>query len=235
MHHATAQSRVWSGSRPTGGLWRGLTDEQTKTILAAARVHKYETHQVIFRTEEPATHLYLLWRGHVHFYRVAADGTQILLRLLAPEDVFGLGSLVQDSVRYIGTAEAMDSCDVLIWDRTSIRRFATSYPLMTANALRIVLHYIGVFVKRHSALVTDTAEHRLAYVLTQLACRTGRSLSDGLEINVKNEDLASLADINRFTASRLLKNWERKGALQKNRGTVLIRHPEKILASCDRH
>jgi hypothetical protein len=48
---------------------------------------------------------------------------------------------------------------------------------------------------------------------------------------VKNEGLASLADINIFTASRLLKNWERKGALQKYRGRVLIRCPEKLLAS----
>jgi CRP-like cAMP-binding protein len=231
MHHATAKSRVPSGSRPTGGLCRGLTEEQTKTVFAAARLHEYKTHQIIFRTEEPATHLYLLRRGHVHFYRVAADGTQILLRRLAPEDVFGLGALSDDSLRYIGTAEAMDSCDVLIWNRTSMRRLATSYPLVTANALRIVLHYIGAFAKRHMALVTDPAEHRLAYVLTRLASRTGRLLSDGLEIKIKNEDLASLADINRFTASRLLKNWERKGALQKNRGTVLIRHPEKILAS----
>jgi CRP/FNR family transcriptional regulator len=231
MQHATAQSSVGSGSSRTGGLWRGLTEEQTKTVFAAARLHKYKTHQVIFRTEEPATHLYLLRTGHVHFYRVAADGTQVLLRRLAPEDVFGLGTLSDDSARYIGTAEAMDSCDVLIWNRTSIRRFATSYPLVTANALRIVLHYVGVFAKRHTALVTDTAEHRLAYVLTQLACRRGRSRSDGLELNVKNEDLASLADINRFTASRLLKKWERKGALQKNRGRVLIHHPEKILAS----
>jgi CRP-like cAMP-binding protein len=207
-----------------------LTEEQTKTVFAAARFHKYKTHQIIFRTEEPATHLYLLRTGHVHFYRVAEDGTQILLRRLAPEDVFGLGALIDDSVRYIGTAEAMESCDVLIWNRTSMCRFATSYPLVTANALRIVLHYIGAFIKRHMALVTDSAEHRLAYVLTQLAARTGRLLSDGLEINVKNEDLASLADINRFTASRLLKKWERKGALQKNRGTVLIRRPEKILA-----
>jgi CRP-like cAMP-binding protein len=79
------------------------------------------------------------------------------------------------------------------------------------------------------ALVTDTAEHRLAYTLTQLGTRTGHLLSDGLEVNVKNEDLASLADISLFTASRLLKNWERQGALEKNRGRVLIRCPEKLL------
>jgi CRP/FNR family transcriptional regulator, nitrogen oxide reductase regulator len=231
MQHATAQSRVGSGSSRTGGLCRGLTKEQTQTVFAAASLHKYKAHQVIFQTEEPATHLYLLRTGHVHFYRDAADGTEILLRRLAPEDVFGLGTLLDDSVRYIGTAKAMDSCDVLIWDRTSIRRFAMSYPLVTANVLRIVVHYIGLFARRHAALLTDTAEYRLAYVVTQLASRTGHLLSGGLEINVKNEDLASLADINRFTASRLLKNWERKGALQKNRGKVLIHHPGKIIAS----
>ena len=231
MQQATAHSRVASDSSPTGGLCRGLTAEQAKAVFAAARRHKYLAHQVIFRSEEPATHLYLLQTGLVHFYRVAENGRQILLRRLAPEDVFGLGALIGDSPGYIGTAEALNSCDVLIWDQTCIRRFATCYPPVAENALRIVLHYVGLFAKRHMALVTDTAPDRLAYALTQLGSRTGHLHSDGLEINVKNEDLASLADISVFTASRLLKSWERKGALQKNRGTVLIRCPEKLLAS----
>jgi CRP-like cAMP-binding protein len=231
MQQATAVSRVGSGSSPTGGLCRGLTEEQSKTVFAAARHQKYKTHQVIFRTDEPATCLYLLRTGHVHFYRVAAGGRQILLRRLVPGDVFGVGALINDLECYIGTAETIDSCDVLIWDRTCIRRLSKRYPLITENALRIVFHYIGLFAKRHMALVTDSAAHRLAHVLTRLASRTGILVSEGLEIKVKNEDLASLADINLFTASRLLKNWERKGALQKNRGKVLIRCPEKLLAA----
>lgn len=229
--HSMAHSRVGSDASPTGGLCRGLTEEQSRTVFTAARRHKYEAHQVIFRTEEPASHLYLLQTGQVHFYRVAADGRQILFRRLEPGDVFGLGALMGEAVDYIGTAEALTSCDVLIWDRACIRRLAMRYPLVTENALRIVLHYVGLFAKRHMALVTDTAADRLAYTLTQLACRTGHLLSGGLEINVKNEDLASLADVSVFTASRLLKNWERKGALQKNRGRVLIRCPEKLLGS----
>jgi CRP-like cAMP-binding protein len=149
MQHAAAHSSVASDSNPTGRLCRGSTEEQSRTVFAAARRHKYEAHQVIFQTEEPATHLDLLRTGIVHFYRVAADGRQILLRRLAPEDVFGLGAVIHDSVSYIDTAETLTSCDVLIWDRTCIRRFATCYPLVTENALRIVLHYIGLFAKRH--------------------------------------------------------------------------------------
>ena len=56
-------------------------------------------------------------------------------------------------------------------------------------------------------------------------------LPSGIEIDIKNEDLASLADISFFTASRLLKEWERKGVVEKSRGKVLIRRPEKLLAA----
>jgi CRP-like cAMP-binding protein len=52
----------------------------------------------------------------------------------------------------------------------------------------------------------------------------------GVEIEIKNEDLASLADVSFFTASRCLQEWERKGAVEKSRGKVLIRSPEKLLA-----
>jgi CRP-like cAMP-binding protein len=51
----------------------------------------------------------------------------------------------------------------------------------------------------------------------------------GVEVDVKNDDLASLADISPFTTSRLLNEWERRGAVQKARGKVLIRCPEKLI------
>lgn len=61
--------------------------------------------------------------------------------------------------------------------------------------------------------------------------RAGRVLSSGIEVDINNEDLASLADVNFFTASRLLKVWERMGIVEKSRGKVLIRRPEKLLAA----
>ncbi len=59
---------------------------------------------------------------------------------------------------------------------------------------------------------------------------TGRMTSSfGSSIEIRNEDLANLADIGFFTVSRLLKKWERLGAVAKSRGRVLIRCPEKLL------
>ena len=45
----------------------------------------------------------------------------------------------------------------------------------------------------------------------------------------RNEQLASLADVSTFPASRLLQRWERDGVITKSRGIVHIICPEKLL------
>jgi len=51
-----------------------------------------------------------------------------------------------------------------------------------------------------------------------------------VEVDIKNQDLASLADVSFFTASRLLNVWDRDGVVEKSRGKIVIRSPEKLLA-----
>jgi CRP/FNR family transcriptional regulator, nitrogen oxide reductase regulator len=51
----------------------------------------------------------------------------------------------------------------------------------------------------------------------------------GVELSIMNEDLAGLANVSAFTASRLLKEWERQGIVQKSRGKVCILSPESLL------
>ena len=85
-----------------------------------------------------------------------------------------------------------------------------------------------------SALPDDPADRvgvalRLARALTILGIRAGIRNHLGVEIRIKNEQLASLADVSPFTASRLLKRWEREGMITKRRGLIHITCPEKLL------
>ena len=101
------------------------------------------------------------------------------------------------------------------------------------NALRIACHYFEIYIERHARLVSNSAQERLALSLLNLGARDGNRLADGVEVLVNNEGLASLADVNTYTASRTLKRWERMGVLTKSYGKVLLKSPEKLL-SCSR-
>ena len=163
-------------------------------------------------------------------FRLTSDGREILLRRLVSGNIFGVAAFLSDPVGYIGTSKAVHSSEVFVWEHAVIRQLAKEYPELGENAFRTVLRYIALFAERHIALVSKPAQERLAFALTSLGSRAGHMVPSGVEINIKNEDLASLADVSFFTASRFLQEWERKGALEKSRGKVLIRSPEKLLA-----
>jgi CRP/FNR family transcriptional regulator, nitrogen oxide reductase regulator len=55
--------------------------------------------------------------------------------------------------------------------------------------------------------------------------------SEGIELNIRNEELANEANITIFTASRFLSEWQRKGILTKSRGKVVLRSPETLMLS----
>ncbi len=78
-----------------------------------------------------------------------------------------------------------------------------------------------------------SAQQRLAYVLTNLAQGIGQQVPDGIELDVRNEELANEANVTPFTASRMLSEWQRQGILRKTRGKILLLSPERLLQHQD--
>jgi len=211
-------------------FFTGLTRSEIGVILAAATRRKLKGGEIVARADEPASHLFLVREGCVDYFVLTSDGKEILLRRLVSGNIFGVGAFLSQPVGYLGTSKAVHSGEVFVWEHIIIRQLAKTYPLLGENALRTVLRYVALFAERHIALVSKPAQERLAFALTSLGSRAGHLVPSGMEINIKNEDLASLADVSFFTASRFLQEWERNGAVKKSRGKILIRSPEKLLA-----
>jgi CRP-like cAMP-binding protein len=212
-------------------LFTGLTKEQVRAILALATKRQFDPSGVIVRQTEPGTRLFIIRKGSVDYHIPSSDGRNILLARFVPGDVFGVAAFLSEPIGYLGTAQSVFHSEVLVWDHRSVLQLARAYPRLADNALRTSLRYIALYAERHLRLVSGNAMERLAFALTNLGSRAGHALPTGVEVTVKNEDLASLADVNFFTATRLLKAWERKGAVKKSRGKVLIRCPEKLIAA----
>ena len=208
-----------------------LADLDRRTVdrvLAAAKPRHIAAKQAILAMGEPATTFFLLESGRAQYYRLTESGTEITLCVLTEGDVLGLNALLRQKNVYQANAAAVTDCDLLMWTKTTIRALAAKHPQLMENALRIALNYLRGYVERHMNLMGKTAEQRVAITLLDLAQRIGRVRPHGVEIETTNEQVSSLADVTRFTASRLLKNFERRGAVSKKRGKVLIHSPEAL-------
>ena len=97
--------------------------------------------------------------------------------------------------------------------------------------MAIATDYLTWYLASHVGLVFRTARQRLAHVVVSLASGFGRKCPDGIDLEITNEQLADTANVTLFTASRLMSEWQRSGAVTKTRGRVLLRHPEQLLSA----
>ena len=212
-------SRFFSGIDRTG----------VEDILGVAQLRRCPAEHDITTGGCRASSLYLIQSGRVRLYHLTKAGELVLLAWLVPGDVAGLVALLEIPPSYMATAQATCDCEVLAWEHLAIRKLVSCYPLLAENALHIALAHLRTYIDRHVALVTKTAEARLAETLVRLGEQTGEFHPEGIEIPTTNDELAAFAGIRPFTASRVLRNWDRAGALSKARGRILLQAPEALM------
>jgi CRP/FNR family transcriptional regulator, nitrogen oxide reductase regulator len=213
----------------TSGFLAGLERPATDAILAAGKICRVSAKHNITSIDRRATHFFLVRSGRARFYHVTKQGELVMLAWLMPGDVIGLVALLTSPLSYMASAEATSECELLVWNRSVIRKLAARYPLLGENGLRMALQYLRDYIGRHIGLVTKTAEERLAATLLRLADQSNEVHPGGIEIRATNDQLGALADISPFTVTRALRKWVDAGILSKKRGRVLLHAPEALM------
>ncbi len=208
----------------------GLAPGEIKAVLAAAKLRRYLANSVVTNHGHPADHLFLLVNGQARYFLITPNGQKSVLLWIPPGETFGGPALLSKPSNYLASTEIVRNSWVLVWDRTAIREFAVQYPRLVENALLMAFDYLVACRAMHMSLTCHSARQRLATVLVNLASGIGEKVSGGIELNVRNEELANEANVTPFTASRLLSEWQRKGMVVKNRGKLLLRSPEQLLS-----
>ena len=137
-------------------------------------------------------------------------------------------SLLPNPSPYLVSTEMVRDGLVLVWDSVTIRELVTRYPRLAVNALSTASEYLALCIATHVAMTCHDARERLAEVLVNLTRGIGQEVPGGVELDVTNEELADAANITPFTASRILSDWQRNGAVVKSRGKILLRFPQRL-------
>lgn len=210
-------------------FFEGLDTPDIRTIVAAGTQQRFSANSVIVSQGDPAEHLYLLLTGRARRFFLTEDGQKVVLLRVPPRDIFGEAVLLARPVNYLLGAEATINSSTLAWSRSTIRSLCERIPRLMDNALLISFDYMAAYRAAHASLICNSAPQRLAQVLANLAEGMGEKVPGGIELDVRNEELANEANISLFTASRLLSAWQREGILVKRRGKVLLRFPGRLL------
>lgn len=212
-------------------LLEGLIPSEVTSIITAATRRRFAAHSVMAREGYAADHLFLIISGRARSYCMTPQGEKVPVHWFPPGEVCGGATFLSKPVNYLVSTEAVINSSALVWDRATIRFLSFQYPRLVENALLIAYDYFVIYRSLHIAATCQTARQRLAQVLGNLANGMGQRVTEGVELNVRNEELANEANITIFTASRFLNEWQRQGILTKSRGKIVLRSPETLMSS----
>src|SRR5215469_16881166 len=216
------------GAPPDIEMLRGLKQQEIDLILAAARVRRVPAKSIMTYQSDPADHLLLLWKGRARYFYETPSGKKLIMIWIPPGHAFGGAALVPGASTYLLSTETVRDSVVLVWDGPTIRGFARRFPQLLENAIVIAVDYLSWYIAAHAALCSQTARQRLASVLLGCTSSMGQKVSGGVEFDITNEELANAANITPYTASRILSEWQRTGAIRKRRGKIVVHSTERL-------
>jgi CRP-like cAMP-binding protein len=201
----------------------GMAPEALDEILAQAAPIRLPKGEAAFRQGDPAEKFFLLLHGRLRVTRLNPQGQQMVVRFIAPGDMFGVAMAIQVEA-YPGTATAAVDSLALTWPNAVWSDLLARHPSLAVKTMQSLGARLQDSQKRILDLSTQQVEQRIAGAVLQLAQQAGRKTDDGLLIDfpLSRQDLAEMIGATLHTVSRTLSAWEEMGLVECGRQRVVV-------------
>lgn len=212
-------------------LFAGLDHQQRAEVFAAGRRYTYAPGDTLFREGEPAERVYLVESGRVKMTQLTPDGKQVLVRFVDAGDMLGGAAIFQPAV-YPATAWATEECVLWVWDGGTMHRLMEQNARIALNALQHAAWRVHELQYRVQELVSERVEQRVARALLRLSAQNAFRSETGRNtwLRLSRQEVAEWTGTTVYTASRILRRWERMGWIITGREKILIRCPQALEA-----
>lgn len=213
-------------------LFSRLSDDEANDLTARVRPRAYKRGEVIFRKDDPATHLYLVLEGAVKISLPGEFGQEALVAIMRPGDFFGELALFDRTPRS-ATAVALDDTRAALLAGDDFLAFLERHP----SAVRLVLETLARTIRR----LSDRVEHltfldvpsRVAKYLLDLSLANtpggkGPATSGTLELSLTQDELAAFVGASRVSVNRVLGDLERREIVSIRRRRIAIKDPDRL-------
>jgi CRP-like cAMP-binding protein len=210
-------------------IFAGVQPDDLNDILREAQSIRYPKGASVFQQDEEANSFFILLHGHLGALKVTPNGQQVVVRFVAPGEIFGI-VMAMGRGTYPATALAVVDSLALVRPSAAWPRLVARHPSLAVNTIQTVGSRLQDAHTRVIEISTEQVERRVAHALLRLAQRAGRKGEDGIQIDfpISRQDVAEMTGTTLHTVSRILSAWEDQGLVGSGRQRISIRNSHKL-------
>jgi CRP-like cAMP-binding protein len=199
--------------------------EDVLAHLPLASTTEYNQGQMIYGPDHVSKSLYLVISGKVQISRIAEGGSEVLLDIVRPDELFGESAFL-DAHHRTEQAIALEKATVMTWAISDMEVLVTKRPRLAVALLQVVAQRNAEFSRRIESLALDTIERRLARSLIRFSERLGERAEDGSIrlMPLTHELLSRYVGTSREIVTQYMNRFRKQGYVSYSRlGIVLNR------------
>lgn len=205
-------------------LFSRLPDSELAELADRVRTKSFKRGEMIFRKDDPGTHLYMVLEGGVKIALPGEFGQEALVAIMRPGEFFGELALFDRSPRS-ASATALEDTRAALLAGDDFLAYLESHPA----SFRVVLETLARTIRRLSDRVEDLifldVPSRVAKYLLDLV----RSSGDGTnELTLTQDELAAFIGASRVSVNRVLGDLERREIISIRRRRIAIRDADRL-------
>jgi CRP-like cAMP-binding protein len=220
-------------AQPLPLLFSTIPSKGCREIVSAARKGVYKRRETIHLAGDPVRQIVLLTSGCVKIMQIGQNGSEVILRLNGPGEVFGMGWANTQS-RHSSSAQALTTSTALVWEISAFESLAERFPALRRNTMQMLCKRLEDLEERFREVSTEKVAARLSREIVRLLNQVGRRVDGAVQINLSREELAQLTGTTLFTVSRLLSDWDEQGIVSAGRESVTVKNLETLVKLSER-
>jgi CRP/FNR family transcriptional regulator len=204
--------------------------EDVLAHLPATGATQYSKGQAIYSPESPSNSIYLVVSGTVGVSQIAENGSEVLLEIFRPDELFGESAFGADS-RRSERATTFENASLMTWAVSDIGNLVVKRPRLAVALLQVLAQRNAELTRRIESFSTDRVERRLARSLIRLSERLGAPEEDGAVrmMPLSHEVLSRYVGTSREVVTQFMNGFRKRGYVSYSRNGIRL-NPDALKA-----
>ena len=198
-------------------VFRDLNPDELAEMDRQITMSTCQPGKIFYMPEDSGEVLFLLKKGQVQIYRLAANGKKLVVATLGPGAIFGEMSLVGQGMHNT-FAEAVDECLLCVMSRADVERLMREKPEVAYRFFETMGDRVSELEARLENIAFKSIPSRLADLLLRLSNEVGKSEIKGYT----HQDFSEILGTYRETITQTLNEFKAQGLIEIGRKRILL-------------
>lgn len=206
-------------------LFSGLEEDRMMELNNISSMKETKKEEPIYFANEPSKSIYFLKSGRVKITKYQSDGTEKILAIINPGEIFGELAYLDESERtdYAVTIEPSLICAI---NKNDLTEFVNKNPTLNLKLTKLFGLKLKRFSERVEDLIFKDADHRVISFILRYAEKNGNKVGEEIFVKpfLKHKSIGELTACSRQTVNYILTNLRTKNIIDFDRNKLIIKN-----------